>query len=439
MVTREELYKLVWARPMVKVAAEFGVSGTALKKTCNRHKVPTPERGYWAKLEHGKAVQKTLLPKLKNAFLNHVRIAENPRRRLPATFKDAAAKARQRAVLAPQQTQPGQAADDFEHPALAATRRAITKARSDGQGFAAASGRGVAGLKIAPANTHRALDVVGRLLRLAEAQGHGRDVTDKGLVLVVDGESLTFTLEEQTTRTPHEPTPKDLKQKADNLRWGSTSDPWPKYDHFPSGRLAVVINENDYSGLRRTYADGKIRTLEALLPEVLIGLVEHAALKKARRLRAEEERRLSAIRAAQRRREEAFQAREKRREEFIGAIAAQLFERDRLTKVLTHLEATEPEEMHRIMSMAAWVRIRIKQIEALLSPVFLDISARSAEVEYDEAQAAAGPRGDGEHRYYVRSAALQFWSINDQTHMATGQSAYEWAIAAGHLAGERGA
>ncbi len=38
-LSREELYERVWAEPMTKVAAEFGVSGTALKKTCDRHDV----------------------------------------------------------------------------------------------------------------------------------------------------------------------------------------------------------------------------------------------------------------------------------------------------------------------------------------------------------------------------------------------------------------
>ena len=42
LLSWEDLYERVWAEPMIKVAAEFGVSGTALKKTCNRHDIPTP-------------------------------------------------------------------------------------------------------------------------------------------------------------------------------------------------------------------------------------------------------------------------------------------------------------------------------------------------------------------------------------------------------------
>ena len=63
-LTRQELYDLVWERPMSKVAPEFGLSGVGLAKLCRREDIPVPERGYWAKLEHGKRVKK---PALKGA------------------------------------------------------------------------------------------------------------------------------------------------------------------------------------------------------------------------------------------------------------------------------------------------------------------------------------------------------------------------------------
>lgn len=56
-LTRRELYDLVWARPMMHVAAQFGVTGTGLAKICERYAIPTPPRGYWTKLQHGKKVK----------------------------------------------------------------------------------------------------------------------------------------------------------------------------------------------------------------------------------------------------------------------------------------------------------------------------------------------------------------------------------------------
>ncbi len=64
-ISREDLYAQVWSRPMIKVAADHGVTGTGLKKICDRHVSPRLIAGYWAKLEHGKRVLQEPLPTLK--------------------------------------------------------------------------------------------------------------------------------------------------------------------------------------------------------------------------------------------------------------------------------------------------------------------------------------------------------------------------------------
>ena len=55
MIARQELYELVWSMPMTKVAEKFSVSGSYMARVCSVLGVPRPERGYWAKLEVGKA------------------------------------------------------------------------------------------------------------------------------------------------------------------------------------------------------------------------------------------------------------------------------------------------------------------------------------------------------------------------------------------------
>ena len=45
-LTRRELYNLVWATPMSRLAQDFGISDVGLKKVCDRYRVPTSERGY---------------------------------------------------------------------------------------------------------------------------------------------------------------------------------------------------------------------------------------------------------------------------------------------------------------------------------------------------------------------------------------------------------
>lgn len=62
MVTREELYALVWSEPMKKVAERYNVSGTYLARVCTLLNVPRPPRGHWQKLAVGKAAPQEALP-----------------------------------------------------------------------------------------------------------------------------------------------------------------------------------------------------------------------------------------------------------------------------------------------------------------------------------------------------------------------------------------
>lgn len=62
MVSRDELYQLVWSEPMTKTAERFEVSGSYLARICTLLNVPRPERGYWAKLAFGKAPPQIPLP-----------------------------------------------------------------------------------------------------------------------------------------------------------------------------------------------------------------------------------------------------------------------------------------------------------------------------------------------------------------------------------------
>jgi hypothetical protein len=62
MIAKEELYELIWSMPMTKVAEKFSVSGSYMARVCSVLAVPRPERGYWAKLEFGKAPSRPALP-----------------------------------------------------------------------------------------------------------------------------------------------------------------------------------------------------------------------------------------------------------------------------------------------------------------------------------------------------------------------------------------
>ena len=81
--TRRAIYDLVWSKPMTKVAADFQISDVALKKACDRHRVPTPPRGYWAKKEAGKPVKQVSFVETADPQDERVVIYGNNRPELP--------------------------------------------------------------------------------------------------------------------------------------------------------------------------------------------------------------------------------------------------------------------------------------------------------------------------------------------------------------------
>jgi hypothetical protein len=67
-ITRQELYDLVWSRPIMHVAKDFGISGSMLGRICKERNVPRPPRGYWASLQatSAKKIGRFIKPSLPN-------------------------------------------------------------------------------------------------------------------------------------------------------------------------------------------------------------------------------------------------------------------------------------------------------------------------------------------------------------------------------------
>jgi len=63
-LTREELYKLVWKKPVMKIAEQYGFSDRGLGKLCTRYEIPLPPRGYWMRLKSGQKIKIPALKKL---------------------------------------------------------------------------------------------------------------------------------------------------------------------------------------------------------------------------------------------------------------------------------------------------------------------------------------------------------------------------------------
>src|ERR1035437_8354557 len=60
-LSRDELYDLVWTKPIMRLAEIYDISDVGLAKMCRRLRVPRPPVGYWQRLAAGQKISRTPL------------------------------------------------------------------------------------------------------------------------------------------------------------------------------------------------------------------------------------------------------------------------------------------------------------------------------------------------------------------------------------------
>lgn len=282
-VTRERLYEQVWVTPMSRLARDYGVSDSALAKTCRKLGVPLPPRGYWAKLQHGKKVPpRPSLPTAgkdgrETATVTRTAPSQDPGPPDPVVHKavQSLAKDENRVKVADQIRNP--------HPAVKApypSRKGTPQWGSPEP----APGRTLP-VNVSDSSRGRALRVLDALCKALESLGY--PVTAAGAS--VQGETVPIAITEKQDRTPHVATAAELARRKE-YSWTRI----PAWDHSPSGKLSIYSEcyVSSRSDLRKRWSDGRGIQLEDMLHDVLLGLVAiGAALRKqSDERRAEHER-----------------------------------------------------------------------------------------------------------------------------------------------------
>jgi AcrR family transcriptional regulator len=82
-LNRQTLYRRIWSRPLKRVAAELGLSGSGLTKICNRLLIPCPTRNHWRKPKDQRAIRPPLpVSPEKQAARITISAAPSPSRRV---------------------------------------------------------------------------------------------------------------------------------------------------------------------------------------------------------------------------------------------------------------------------------------------------------------------------------------------------------------------
>lgn len=263
--TRQQLYELVWQRPLREVARELGISDVGLGKACRRLAIPLPGRGYWAKVAAGQELTPIPLPRTSNvpSQISFTPVEPPPPREAPPPVPPK----KQQHVEAPLVLSMLQS----PHPLVRELQRALRKQEVDTHGLRTVNAPKGCSIAVSPERQERALAILDTLLLRLKSAGARvlerpaeRHRDEPSRYLSLDGEEVHISL-----REPYRQQRKTEAELEDERRAGNS---WPaKYRYFPSGRLTLCIDNYPRCN-EATWSDGKA-PLENSLPVILAALL----------------------------------------------------------------------------------------------------------------------------------------------------------------------
>ena len=271
---RNSLYEEVWATPMAKLARKYGISDVGLAKVCRKLAIPVPGRGYWAKKEAGQGVEKLALPALKEP----VRLFKPTPKPEPPKIEEYTTpdERAQVAKVTERDAQSILKRGSMSHPLIVQTREILGRSNRDGHELLWTD-EACLDISVSKAALPRALRLAAGLITALEEEGFKIEVK-KGhkekTTATLHNQAIGFTVVEKIDDIPLATPPKGgVLQRV--LTYAGTP-----HEHKPSGRLGLKIWQ-PWNALPKSWNDGKTRTLEDLLPEIVAGFLRIALAGKA--------------------------------------------------------------------------------------------------------------------------------------------------------------
>ena len=265
-LTRAELYKRVWKEPASRLAPQLGISDVALGKTCKRLDIPTPSRGYWARLEAGQRLRKDALPAAKpnQPLTVQFHVAENLKRREEAKAvapDDPASESWPDRLALPER-------DAALHPIAARLAASLNAAKPAEDGRIQIRTPNLPEVICSPALAIRVAGAVHVLAEQLEERGViARIGKEPGAVLqFARGEdAISLRMEEEMEELEHIPTAAEKRRPS----WE-----WQTKVRQPSGRLLIHLYSAQRIHGRKQWSETTSRPLERILPLVIARIME---------------------------------------------------------------------------------------------------------------------------------------------------------------------
>jgi hypothetical protein len=276
ILTRKELYDLVWSKPVAALLRKFDIKNSELRKILKEMNIPTPEMGHWQRIQYGKPVEIKLLP---NDFLGRdnitmtLRDIDSPFNKSPQkTLKESIIKETNLPVKVSQKlSKPDPLISEARESLI--MKRSIQNSRYVGLNFDRYKGmaetkRNELRIRVSPANVGRALRFFDAFIKLLRARQHDINNENDRTYAVFEEEKFEISLKERYFRT-------------------KSSDSWQSFEYQPSGILVFKLESYPY----KEWKDGQ-RLIEDRLADILAWLELYAQKQKQERLYYEEQRKI---------------------------------------------------------------------------------------------------------------------------------------------------
>ena len=279
VITREELYKLVWSKPITEVAKEFGMSDVGLAKVCKKLNVPKPYRGYWQLVEAGRPVTIPPLPPAREGdptrttlSPEYYRVDFKPQDQTVLDRINAESLPENRIIVAEALEKP--------HALVRNTSVLLRKGKPDECGrlrcWSINDNRPRLNVAVSKNTLPRALLITDPLIKALEARGC--KVNSDGATVCQIGETnIAFYLWEKVSRSERVLTEKEQEQAWRYDRWQLT----------PTGELTLTLDETWAE--RKNWRDGKKKKLEDKLNDIVAGMFAAAERIRLKEIERQEE------------------------------------------------------------------------------------------------------------------------------------------------------
>lgn len=330
-ITREDLYELVWQKPMNKLAGEFGLSDVGLAKICTRLGVPRPPQGYWIKKEHGKTSRRPALMEGDYPASHTIYPAEpssHPKSEALQTLKEQERSEEYRIIVP----------ETLEHPHhwIAAAQKEFER-NSKRSGLIGVASDKCPDICTTYAQAPRALRIFNALLQALEERKMKVWLERSRTWVKFEGETIQIGLREKSSRrylTPAEQAA--LKKASDYPSWYTP----PNFVDEPNGRFSFFMKEEKASpyAYGRTVEEKPVNPMENRVNDMIIAMGRMAETLKVQRREKEERDARWAEEAKQREIQESIRRLEQRRVDKFTEWAGQWQEACRLTNFLQEME-----------------------------------------------------------------------------------------------------